>query len=113
LNEEIIDVISINDFSLDVKIVFATKKGKIKKTMLKDFEISRISKKSTAIKLDNDDLLVTAKPSNNNQKIILITSLGKAVKYNENEINIQGPKSKGIKGISLPKSSFVTAMCIA
>ena len=113
VDEEIIDAISVNDFSLKIHFVFATKNGKIKRVKLKDFEVSRFKKSLTAIKLDHNDELIAVKPSGKNQNLIVITNKGKAVKYNQNKINVQSLKSKGMKGILLPKKTYVSAMVLA
>ena len=113
IDEEIVDVISVNDFSIDINLIFVTKKGKIKRTKLEDFKVSRITRTWNAIKLNPNDKLITVKPSNGAQNIIIITSNGKAVKYDENEINFQSLKSKGLKGILLLENSYVSGMVIA
>ena len=113
VDEEIIDAISVNDFSLKINLVLVTKNGKVKRVKLKDFEVSRFKKSLIAIKLDPNDELVAVKPSTKNKNLIVITNKGKAVKYNQNKINVQSLKSKGMKGIILPKKTYVSAMVLA
>ncbi|NQZ66270.1 MAG: DNA topoisomerase IV subunit A [Mycoplasmatales bacterium] len=107
VNEHIVEAISVNDFSLPLYLVAVTKNGKVKRTRVSDFEVSRFSKPLIAIKLDVSDHLVGIRVTNGFDQIVVISSNGKAVKYSETQIPLQGTKSKGVKGMSLANGVYV------
>ena len=107
VDESIVDAISVNDFSLNMNLVLATETGKIKRTPISSFQVSRFSKPLIGIKLI-DDKLVAVRITNGLSNIVMINSNGKAVKYSETTIPLQGTKSKGFKGISLNTNTRVT-----
>ena len=98
--EKIVDAILVNDFSLKAFIVLFTKKGKAKRVKISDFKVARYSKALVAMKLSPGDELIGAKPSNGFKQVIAVATNGKAVKYSEVQLSIQGTKSGGVKGMS-------------
>ena len=111
VDEMIVDAISVNDFNLKLNLVLATEGGKIKRTSISDFQVARHSKPLIGIKL-TDDKLVAVRVTNGFSNIVIINSDGKAVKYSETMIPLQGSKSKGVKGISLNKGTRVTNLVV-
>ncbi|MCK5945769.1 MAG: hypothetical protein KAG04_00705, partial [Mycoplasmataceae bacterium] len=109
----IVAAISVNDFALPGFIIIATAKGKIKRTKISSFDVARYSRPLVAIKLAPDDTVVGVKPSNGFRQIILITANGRSSKYSETTISVNGTKSSGVKGISLPTDDQVTSMVAA
>ena len=99
-DELIVDAISVNNFELDLYVHMVTEKGRGKKVKISDFKVKRFSSTMVAIKLTNDKL-VGAKLSNGHKQIVIINKLGKAVKYSESSVSLQGPKSSGTKAIKL------------
>ncbi len=87
-------------------IILATKNGLVKKSKLEDFIVSRYSKPITAIKLKDDDELVSVEKDNTN--VVLVTKNGYYLKYNSLEIPIVGPKAAGVKGINLKDDELVS-----
>ncbi|WP_429981901.1 DNA gyrase C-terminal beta-propeller domain-containing protein, partial [Mycoplasmopsis bovis] len=71
--EEIVSVIKVSDFDVTNYVCVFTKKGQGKKVLLKDFDVSRFSKTFVAMKLKNDDELISAKLSNGLKDVLLIT----------------------------------------
>ena len=80
--------------------VFATKQGIIKKTPNSEFENIRKSGK-IAITLHEGDELIDVKLSDGNMNIILGSTSGKIVVFDENEIRPMGRTATGVKGINL------------
>ncbi len=80
--------------------VFATKQGIIKKTPNEEFENIRKSGK-IAITLHDDDELIDVKLSDGNMNIILGSTSGKIVVFDENEIRPMGRTATGVRGINL------------
>ena len=87
-------------------LVFATKKGFIKKTLISEFENIRNSGK-ICISLRNNDELIGVKKSTGNDYIMMGSSEGRMSVFNEEEIRVMGRTASGVRGINL-----VDADCI-
>ena len=111
-DEHITAGVDIKQFDEDKHILIATKNGIIKKCKLKEFE----NVKSTGIKAinikDNDDL-ISAKITNGNDDIFLITKKGFCVRFNESKIRDMGRSSMGVKGIKITEGDELIAMLIS
>lgn len=106
--EKIIASILVKDFNLPLYVMIATKNGQIKRTLLKDFEVTRYSKPLKCIGLKNDDKVVDVKLTNNECGIILTTKNGYGALYSEQEVSIVGVKALGIKAINLKDDELVS-----
>ncbi len=93
----------------DFHIFLTTRKGTVKKTKLEEFTNIRRSG-LTAIKLETGDELVWAKITGNEDDIILVTHLGKSIRFAEKEAKPQGRDTIGVRGIKLSKDDFVVGM---
>ena len=107
-NEKIIGSILVKDFNLPLYVMIATKNGQIKRTLLKDFEVSRYSKPLKCIGLKNDDKVIDVKLTNNHLGVILTTKNGYGALYSEQEVSTVGLKAGGIKAISLKDDELVS-----
>lgn len=83
-------------------IVFGTKNGLIKKTSVSDYENIR-SSGITAIKLDSGDELAWVSYSDGKCDIMLITSMGQAIRFSEKDARAMGRVAKGVRGVRLSK----------
>ena len=81
-------------------IVFCTQNGLIKRTNLSEFENIRSNGK-IAISLKEDDELISAKKTTGENEIIIASSNGRMIRFNETEIRIMGRTAAGVKGIDL------------
>ncbi len=81
------------------ELILFTKNGQVKKTKVKDFEVTRYSKPLTAIKLKDDDELINVVLGKENA--LLVTKNGYYVEFNNEEIPLVGVKASGVKGINL------------
>nr|WP_318027854.1 DNA gyrase C-terminal beta-propeller domain-containing protein [Mycoplasmopsis bovis] len=89
-----------------------TKKGQGKKVLLKDFDVSRFSKTFVAMKLKNDDELISAKLSNGLKDVLLITKNNFASLYPENDVPIYGLKSNGNKACYLANGDELVSFTV-
>ena len=88
-------------------LFMATKKGTIKKTPIRDYENIRTNGLIT-IKLEGDDELKWVKGTTGKNDIIISTSAGQAVRFNEAEVRGMGRAAKGVRGMRLrPKDEIV------
>ena len=99
--------------SRDFHIIFATAKGKIRKNNLEDFSSINTTGK-IAMKLDSDDKIVGVKICNDDQDIILSTSMGKCIRFEAKKLRIfKGRSSKGIRGINLQEKDSIVSLSIS
>ena len=104
----IASVVSIKDFNEDVSIYFFSKKGLIKKTMLKEFE--GVYSSTTAYKLKSEgDRLVDVKTVSNagNKDVVLITKKAMCIRFECNSISYMGKVASGVTAISLKEDDEV------
>jgi len=87
-------------------LVFATKKGLVKRTRVEEFDNIRTSGK-IAILLKEDDELVKVDKTTGDNEIIICSSAGRAVRFNENEIRSMGRNTSGVKGIDITDAEVV------
>ena len=80
--------------------VFGTKNGTVKRTLISDFDNIR-QKGKIAITLREDDELNSVKKSTGEDYVIMCSSNGRMVRYNENEIRVMGRTAAGVRGINL------------
>ncbi len=96
----------------DLQILFATKNGNVRRNQLNDFVNIRQNGK-IAMKLHNDDELVSVLPCNATDNFFLATRLGKAIRCDINDVRIfVGRDSSGVRGIKLKVSDYVVSMSI-
>ena len=81
-------------------IVFCTQNGLVKRTALSEFENIRKSGK-IAISLKENDQLISVKKTSGNDEIVIASSNGRMIRFNESEIRIMGRTASGVKGIDL------------
>lgn len=104
-DENIIGCVPVYDFESEKYITLFTKDGMIKRTLLKDFKVSRYSKPMTSIKLKDNDLVIGMSDSSS-ELVFIATHLGYGLSYKISEVPITGVRSSGVKAISL-KNDFV------
>ena len=83
-------------------VLFATKKGKVKKTSLSDYENIR-SSGIIAVGLEEGDSLVTAQLTTDKDHVFIATAKGKAIRFAEKEARAMGRTARGVTGINLRK----------
>ncbi|WHY64577.1 DNA topoisomerase IV subunit A [Neobacillus sp. SuZ13] len=106
-DEEIIQAIPVKDFDADLFLVFVTKNGMAKKTELKQYKAQRYSKPLVGINLKDDDQVIDVHLTDGTKELFLITHLGYALWFHEEEISIVGARAAGVKGINLKDDDFV------
>ena len=107
--EKINSIISISNEHDSKYLMFATKNGLVKKTPVEEYSNIRTSGK-IAISLKDDDELIDVKISDGNNKVILGSTSGRMVVFNENEIRPMGRTASGVKGINLDGGYSCTGM---
>ncbi|MDK2821136.1 MAG: gyrase subunit [Clostridia bacterium] len=108
-DESITAVIPIREFTEDTYLFMATKKGIVKKTHLSDFNTSRRDG-LIAINIEEGDELISVLNTRGDNEVLLVTSFGKAIRFNEEDVRGMGRIARGVKGISLNKDDKVIGM---
>lgn len=97
------------DASDDGFLFMATTKGTIKKTPLRDYANIRTNG-LIAIKLDDGDELRWIKKTTGENDIIISTSAGQAVRFNETDARPMGRTARGVRGVRLRPNDWVVGM---
>jgi DNA gyrase subunit A len=100
--ETISEMIPIDEFEDDKFLLFATKKGLIKKTKLSAYSRPRVTG-IWAIKLRPGDELVDVRLSDGTKEVVIGTRQGMAVRFSETDVRSVGRYSMGVKGVTLKK----------
>lgn len=110
--ERINAILPIKDYNNELFILMATANGTVKKTPLHKFSRA-MAKGIIAINLRDNDQLVGVTITNGQQEIMLFSSNGKAIRFQESEIRSSGRSASGVRGIRLAAGEQVIALIIA
>ncbi len=105
-SENIIASMPVYDFNTKDYITVFTKNGMVKRTLISDLKLVRYSKPVTIIKLKDDDLVINV-DYHNDERIFITTNNGYGLTYLTEEVPITGPKTSGVKAISLKNDHVV------
>jgi topoisomerase IV subunit A len=106
-DEQIIKAIPVKDFEQEIFLLFVTKNGMVKKTELKQYQAQRYSKTLTAMNLKGDDETIEVHLTDGKNSLFLVTHLGYALWFSEEEISPIGIRAAGVKGINLKDGDYV------
>ncbi|MGD0345950.1 MAG: DNA gyrase subunit A [Terracidiphilus sp.] len=110
--EKVCAILPVHDLEEEGKfILFATQKGTVKKTPLKDFS-NVMSRGIIAIGIDTDDELVAARITDGSQVIFLATHMGLAIRFEESDVRSMGRPAYGVRGIALIKNDYVVGVAV-
>jgi len=110
--ETITAVIPIRDFEEEKYMLFATKKGLVKKTPLSEYASQR-KNGLQAIGLMEGDELIGVKLTEGSDHVILATKNGYSIRFGEEGVRSMGRYSRGVKGITLGSGDQVVGMELA
>jgi DNA gyrase subunit A len=110
--EKINAMLTVREYSEDKYIFMATSSGTVKKTPLTEFERQRSNGK-IAIDLNENDTLVGVAITDGQQNVMLFSSDGKAVCFNETDVRSMGRTATGVRGIRLQDGQKVISLIIA
>lgn len=110
-DERVNAMIPIKDFSDAKYLIFATKNGIVKKTLLSEYDTSR-NVGLIAITLRDDDSLIGVRLVDKNEELILGTHNGKSIRFSVDDVSATGRTAQGVKGIRLQGEDKVVSMDI-
>jgi len=108
--ERITTIIPINA-ECEGNLIMATKFGLIKKTPLTEFASIRKGGK-IAIKLNENDELISVYLTNGNNEILIASSEGKCIRFNENTVRSMGRDTMGVKAMKLSENEVIVDMTV-
>ena len=109
--ERITSILPVREYDDDHFIFMATANGTVKKTALSQFSRPRTSG-LIALDLEEGNHLVGTAITDGNSDVMLFSSEGKAVRFNESDIRSMGRTSRGVRGIRLGDNHSVISMVI-
>ena len=99
-DEKVSAMLKVTDDNNEGYFIFSTKNGLVKRTNVREFNSIRSNGK-IAITLKEEDELVDVKNTDGNSEILIASSNGRMIRFNENEIRIMGRTASGVKGIDV------------
>ena len=111
-NEKITAILPVKDWNHGQFVFMATSKGTVKKTMLSDFSRPRPSG-IIAVDLDEGDRLIGVALTDGKHDIMLFSSGGKAVRFDENDVRPMGRNAHGVRGMMLDKGQHIISLLVA
>ena len=99
-DEKVTSLLKISNDDEYKCLVFATKNGLIKRTNISEFDSIRTNGKKFITLKDNDEL-VSVKKTTGNDEILMASSNGRMVRFNESTVRIMGRSASGVRGINL------------
>lgn len=107
-DELVSSIIKISNDDEAKFLLFATRRGVVKRTQIEEFENIRQNGKICISLKDNDELIEVKKTTGEN-KIMLGSSNGRAVLFDESEVRVMGRTASGVRGINMPDGDCICA----
>lgn len=110
--ERVSAVIATKEFPEDEYLLFATANGMVKKTSMKLYDRQR-EEGMIAINLKDDDQLIAVRRIKPEENVVMVSSAGRAIVWNESEVRSMGRDTTGVRGMTVGAEDHVLDMAIA
>jgi DNA gyrase subunit A len=110
-DEQIAALVPVREFTEDKSLIFATRQGTVKKTVLSAYGNVRASG-ICGINIEKDDELIDVQVCDPNSDIILATKDGMSIRFHQGDVRDMGRATTGVKGIELEKADEVIGMVV-
>lgn len=110
-DEKVSAVIATKDFPEDEYLMFATAGGMVKKTAMKLYDRTRRDG-LIAISLKDGDELISVQRVATGEKVMMVSSAGKAIQWDEEEVRAMGRDTQGVRGMNVQADAKVLGMVI-
>ena len=107
--EHIQTIIDTRDYETNRFLFFATKNGQVKKTKFNEYD-SSLRTGIIAINLRDGDELVKVIPTNGGDDILMLSKLGQAIRFNEDDVRFMGRAAAGVRGMKLRAGDEVVSL---
>ena len=111
-DEYITSILPISDFVDDHYVFMATKNSTVKRVALTNFSRPRANG-IIAVNLREDDELVGTALTDGEQEIMMFSDVGKAIRFDENDIRVMGRQASGVRGMKLKDDMSIISMQVA
>lgn len=108
-DEKVSAVIATKDFPKDEYLMFATAGGMVKKTAMKLYDRTRRDG-LIAISLKDGDELISVQRVATGEKVMMVSSAGKAIQWDEEEVRAMGRDTQGVRGMNVQADAKVLGM---
>ena len=109
--ERITTILPVNEYADEHYVFMATSAGTVKKTPLPNFSRPR-STGLIALALDEGDTLIGAAITDGSAEVMLVSSQGKSIRFDENDVRPMGRTARGVRGIKLAGDAQVISLII-
>jgi DNA gyrase subunit A len=111
--ESVSSTITLKSLDIDGYFIMVTKKGLIKRSDIREYDTSLRKRGLKAITLTENDVLSFVMATDGNKDVMLVTSLGMAVRYNETLVRCIGKNGQGSRSMLLkPEDSIAAVLAI-
>ncbi|HEX6940399.1 MAG TPA: DNA gyrase subunit A [Longimicrobiales bacterium] len=110
-DEQIAALVPVREFSEAKYLVFATRRGVVKKTALSAYSHVRVVGVN-AINVEDGDELIDVQVTEGDDEIILATREGKAIRFHESDVREMGRATTGVRGVTLQDGDCVIGMVV-
>jgi DNA gyrase subunit A len=110
-DEQIASLVPVREFTDDQSLIFATRQGTVKKTVLSAYGNVRAAG-ICGINVEKDDELIDVQVCGQNSDIILATKDGMSIRFHHGDVRDMGRATTGVKGIELEKGDEVIGMVV-
>ena len=110
-DEQIAALVPVREFTDDKCLIFATRQGTVKKTVLSAYGNVR-STGICGINIEKGDELIDVQVCDQNSDIILATKDGMSIRFHQGDVRDMGRATTGVKGIELEKDDEVIGMVV-
>jgi DNA gyrase subunit A len=110
-DEQIAALVPVREFTEDKCLIFATRQGTVKKTVLSAYGNVRATG-ICGINIENGDELIDVQVCDQNSDIILATKDGMSIRFHQGDVRDMGRATTGVKGIELEKEDEVIGMVV-
>ncbi|WLQ14875.1 DNA gyrase subunit A [Hahella aquimaris] len=110
-DERITTMLPVREYAADHYVFMATRQGTVKKTPLENFSRPR-SSGLIALALDEGDMLIGAAITDGKKDVMLFSSSGKAIRFNEDDVRPMGRTARGVRGIRMAEGQAVVSLII-
>ena len=109
--EHIRALVPVREFSEDKHLIFATKNGTVKKTVLSEYGNVR-SNGIRAINIEDGDELIDVQVCDSSSDIVLASTGGMSIRFHQSDVRDMGRATTGVKGIELDSDDKVIGMVV-
>jgi DNA gyrase subunit A len=110
-DEQIAALVPVREFSDKQSLIFATRQGTVKKTVLSAYGNVRATG-ICGINIEKDDELIDVQVCDENSDIILATKDGMSIRFHHSDVRDMGRATTGVKGVELEKGDAVIGMVV-